>query len=131
MKLTPNQLEAFERDGYLFFPSLFTPAEIAVLHAAVPALYARREVWNVREKGSDLDYISDRMRDTHDLWHAVTGYKGDLIGEASLLGFSLAQTHNPGIAMIVLTLAVMHAERLAVRKPAETYSRVVPVSQPG
>jgi ubiquinone biosynthesis protein COQ4 len=56
-----------------------------------------------RAKGSDLDYISDRMRDTHDLWHALTGYKGDLIGEASLLGFSLAQTGNPGIAMIVLT----------------------------
>src|SRR6185369_15896231 len=44
-----------------------------------------------------------RMRDTHDLWHTVTGYQGDLIGEASLLGFSLAQTGNPGIAMIVLT----------------------------
>lgn len=57
----------------------------------------------VRERGSDLDYIATRMRDTHDLWHTVTGYKGDLIGEASLLGFSLAQTGNPGIAMIVLT----------------------------
>ncbi|MFO0683895.1 MAG: Coq4 family protein [Sandaracinus sp.] len=57
----------------------------------------------LREKGSDLDYISQRLRDTHDLWHAISGYKGDLIGEASLLGFSLAQTHNPGIAMIVVT----------------------------
>ena len=57
----------------------------------------------VREKGSDLDYIASRMRDTHDLWHTVTGYKGDLIGETSLLGFSYSQTHNPGIGMIVLT----------------------------
>lgn len=57
----------------------------------------------VREAGSDLDYIASRMRDTHDLWHAVTGYKGDLIGETSLLGFSFAQTHNAGIGMIVLT----------------------------
>ena len=57
----------------------------------------------VREAGSDLDYIASRMRDTHDLWHTVTGYKGDLIGEASLLGFSFSQTHNPGIGMIVLT----------------------------
>ncbi len=57
----------------------------------------------LREKGGDLDYIAARMRDTHDLWHTVTGYKGDLLGEASLLGFSLAQTGNPGIAMIVLT----------------------------
>jgi len=57
----------------------------------------------VREAGSDLEYIASRMRDTHDLWHTVTGYKGDLIGEASLLGFSFSQTHNPGIGMIVLT----------------------------
>jgi ubiquinone biosynthesis protein COQ4 len=57
----------------------------------------------VRAEGSDLEYIGDRMRDTHDLWHAVTGYKGDLIGEASLLGFTLSQTTNPGIALIVLT----------------------------
>lgn len=57
----------------------------------------------VRARGSDLDYIASRMRDTHDLWHTVTGYQGDLIGEASLLGFSLAQTGNPGIGMIVLT----------------------------
>ncbi len=53
MKLTPQQHEAFDRDGYLFFPGLFTPAETAVLNAAVPALYQRRAAYNVREKGSD------------------------------------------------------------------------------
>jgi ubiquinone biosynthesis protein COQ4 len=57
----------------------------------------------VRAVGSDLEFIGDRMRDTHDLWHAVTGYKGDLLGEASLLGFILSQTANPGIGLIVLT----------------------------
>ena len=40
MKLTPQQYEAFERDGYLFFPGLFTADETAPLNAAVPALYA-------------------------------------------------------------------------------------------
>ena len=53
MKLTDSQRQQFQRDGYLFFPSLFTPAEVAVLTEAVPGLYARREVYNVREKGSD------------------------------------------------------------------------------
>src|SRR6188508_1045225 len=53
MRLTDAQKQQFDRDGYLFFPSLFTPAEIAVLTGAVPELYARREVYNVREKGSD------------------------------------------------------------------------------
>ena len=31
MKLTSEQLDRFERDGYLFFPGLFTPDEIKVL----------------------------------------------------------------------------------------------------
>jgi ectoine hydroxylase len=53
MKLTPDQLAQFDREGYLFFPGLFTPAEIRTLTDAVPALYARREAYNVREKDSD------------------------------------------------------------------------------
>jgi ectoine hydroxylase len=53
MRLDREQLQAFDRDGYLFFPGLFSPAEVAALNAAVPALYERREVFNVREKGSD------------------------------------------------------------------------------
>ncbi|MCW5632729.1 MAG: phytanoyl-CoA dioxygenase family protein [Rubrivivax sp.] len=53
MHLTPDQTAAFERDGYLFFPGHFSAAEVALLNAEVPALYARREAYNVREKGSD------------------------------------------------------------------------------
>jgi ectoine hydroxylase len=53
MKLTPDQLAAFDRDGYLFFPSLFSPAEIKVLLDEVPHLYAQQRPENVREKGSD------------------------------------------------------------------------------
>ena len=37
MKLSADQIAAFDRDGYLFFPSLFSPAEIQVLLDAVPA----------------------------------------------------------------------------------------------
>jgi ubiquinone biosynthesis protein COQ4 len=55
------------------------------------------------EKGSkDEIYFEQRMRDTHDLWHAVTGYRGDVLGEVALLGFSVAQTKSPAIALIVL-----------------------------
>jgi len=53
MQLTPEQIARFERDGFLFFPGLFTPAEAQALTDAVPALYRRREVVNVREKDSD------------------------------------------------------------------------------
>lgn len=53
MRLSREQLEQFEREGYLFFPGLFSGAETKLLTDAVPALYARREAFNVREKGSD------------------------------------------------------------------------------
>jgi ectoine hydroxylase len=53
MKLTPAQIEQFNQDGYLFFPSLFTSEETKTLTEAVPELYQRREVYNVREKDSD------------------------------------------------------------------------------
>ncbi len=60
-------------------------------------------------KKGELDEIKDdgfkwqraRMRDTHDLWHAVTGYKGDVLGELSLLAFILGQFWHPGIALVV------------------------------
>jgi ubiquinone biosynthesis protein COQ4 len=48
-----------------------------------------------------LDWVHARMRDTHDLWHAATGYSGDVLGETALLAFIFAQTWNPGIAFIL------------------------------
>ncbi len=53
MRLSAEQIQQFDRDGYLFFPSLFTPQEIKALADDVPALYAQRRPENVREKGSD------------------------------------------------------------------------------
>ncbi len=53
---------------------------------------------------NDLDpqrrLFSDRLRDMHDLWHVVGGYRGDLIGEASILALSFVQTWNPGVGLI-------------------------------
>ncbi|MEZ4278331.1 MAG: Coq4 family protein [Myxococcota bacterium] len=46
--------------------------------------------------------FAERLRDSHDLWHVVTGYGRDLVGEAALLAFTWRQTGNRGIALIVL-----------------------------
>src|SRR5207244_3175048 len=54
MRLTPAQLEEFDRDGYLFFPRHFSAAEIKALTDEVPALYAQRRPENVREKTGDV-----------------------------------------------------------------------------
>ena len=53
MKLTAEQRAQFDREGYLFFPGLFTPEETKSLTDAVPELYSRRDAYNVREKGKD------------------------------------------------------------------------------
>ncbi|MFO6447201.1 Coq4 family protein [Erythrobacter sp. NE805] len=42
----------------------------------------------------------DRLRDTHDLFHVLTGYGRDALGEAALLGFSYQQNRNTGILFI-------------------------------
>ena len=42
----------------------------------------------------------DRLRDTHDLFHVLTTYGRDALGETSLLGFSYSQNHNNGILFI-------------------------------
>jgi ubiquinone biosynthesis protein COQ4 len=56
-----------------------------------PALSAERRLFGAR------------LRDMHDLWHVVTGYGRDLLGEATLLAFSYAQTRNRGVGFIVAT----------------------------
>jgi ubiquinone biosynthesis protein COQ4 len=50
---------------------------------------------------AELQWVHERMRDTHDLWHAAVGYSGDVLGETALLGFIFAQTWNPGIGLII------------------------------
>ena len=70
----------------------------------------------------EMRWTGDRMRDTHDLWHVVTGYGTDLVGEAAVLAFSYAQTKNPGIGLIVL-LALKKGDRSVRRSLLEAYRR--------
>ena len=53
MELTTEQIEQFNREGYLFFPGQFTPEETQTLTDEVPRLYKQQRPENVREKGSD------------------------------------------------------------------------------
>ena len=53
MNITKEQKEVFDKEGYLFFPSIFSQKEVQNLLYAVPQLYKIREEYNFREKGSD------------------------------------------------------------------------------
>ncbi len=52
MKLTADQLDTFERDGFLILPSLFSPAEVEMLRDAAEAMFAEDCPQNFREQGS-------------------------------------------------------------------------------
>jgi ubiquinone biosynthesis protein COQ4 len=64
------------------------------------------------ETGSDIDrehpfaWYGRRMRDIHDLWHVLTGYGRDAMGEACLVAFSYAQTRSLGFGLIGLAGAL-------------------------
>jgi ubiquinone biosynthesis protein COQ4 len=47
-------------------------------------------------------YVVQRMRQTHDLWHVVTGCETDPAGEVALQAFLYAQTRTPGSAILAL-----------------------------
>lgn len=55
-----------------------------------------------------LDYIRLRVRQTHDIWHVVTGFGTDEPGEIALQAFGLSQMHYPS-AVLILLAGVMSA----------------------
>lgn len=65
-------------------------------------LVAESHKWAPPEsRPNDLtEWYFNRLRDTHDLFHVLTTYGRDALGEASLLGFSYAQNHNGGVLFI-------------------------------
>lgn len=65
-------------------------------------LVAESHKWQAPEaRHADLtEWYFERLRDTHDLFHVLSGYGRDALGEASLLAFSYQQNHNKGILFI-------------------------------
>ncbi len=53
-----------------------------------------------------VTWFGRRTRDAHDLWHVLTGYGTDSLGEASLVAFSYAQTRSLGWAFIAVGAAL-------------------------
>jgi ubiquinone biosynthesis protein COQ4 len=45
-------------------------------------------------------WYARRLRDVHDIWHVLTGYGTDALGEACVVAFSYPQTGSLGFALI-------------------------------
>jgi ubiquinone biosynthesis protein COQ4 len=54
----------------------------------------------------DVSYLTLRMRQTHDIWHTVTGFGTDSVGEIQLLAFQLAQNRSPFAVMLIAAITL-------------------------
>jgi ubiquinone biosynthesis protein COQ4 len=64
-----------------------------------------RKIGDIVDAQHPVIWYSRRLRDVHDVWHVLTGYETDALGEACVVSFSYAQTHNLGFAFIGLGAA--------------------------
>ena len=69
---------------------------------------------------ADADYAVNHLRETHDLWHTVTGFGVDVAGELGLQAFYLAQIRGP-VPLILLAGGLLNGLR---QGPAEVARRM-------
>ena len=63
----------------------------------------------------DLLWYANRLRDTHDMYHVLTGYGRDALGEDALLGYTHSQHGGMGVSFI----AFMGNRQIAKEAPKE------------
>lgn len=64
-----------------------------------------------------IDRYGDRLRDTHDLHHILTGYGRDALGEQCVLAFTYAQHRNLGVGFIAYAGGFELKRRVAPSAP--------------
>ncbi|MDB5454521.1 MAG: putative uncharacterized protein involved in ubiquinone biosynthesis [Caulobacter sp.] len=68
-----------------------------------------------------LAWYARRMRDVHDVWHVLTGYQTDALGEVCVVAFSYAQTRSLGFAAI----AIAGARQFSKARNGQPYLKAV------
>jgi len=73
------------------------------------------DYYKILNSKDDTTFIMMRLRETHDMWHTITGFGTSLPDELGLLSFMMAQVHSP-FSPIVIAAALMKA---ALKNPPE------------
>ena len=98
--------QVFSQPGYAkqFAPGTVGAAYNHFLESTGYSADGLAEVSNINQEEMMLHpyaWFGRRVRDTHDIWHVLTGYKADeSMGEAALVAFSYAQVGGLGWAFI-------------------------------
>lgn len=95
-------------------PSLTTLQQLAagtLGHAYAQSLLAAGfdpDFFEVIEVIGNGTYLDLRVRQTHDIWHVMTGFGTDLAGELGLQAFQLAQIYSP-LSILIVAAGILHA----------------------
>jgi ubiquinone biosynthesis protein COQ4 len=68
-------------------------------------------------------YVMQRIRQTHDLWHVLTGYAPDVRGEVLLQAFTYAQLKSPSALALTVLAALRHPRPWLWRALGRAYRR--------
>ncbi len=60
-----------------------------------------------RKGDTDADYVFGHLRDTHDVWHTVTGFDVDVAGELGLQAFYVTQ-FRAALSVLILALGLLN-----------------------
>ena len=108
-RLASEHVELAERFSDRGFVRQFAPGTVGAAYRAFLETtgYSADGLVQVSKIDSDdqvahpYAWFGRRVRDTHDIWHVLTGYKADeSLGEACLVAFSYAQVGGLGWAFI-------------------------------
>jgi ubiquinone biosynthesis protein COQ4 len=107
----------------------FSYAQFAASEGLSPQQLIRKSRRGLNARRNDIPHpyawFGRRVRDTHDIWHILSGYGRDPLGEACLAAFSYAQTGGLGWALIALgsMLCAAPAKAPVRRAVLEGYAR--------
>ncbi|MEO0759894.1 MAG: Coq4 family protein [Cyanobacteria bacterium J06648_16] len=63
--------------------------------------------YRLREIESDVDYITHRVRKTHDLHHILTGFSFDDYGELGVISVTIGQIRYPAFILMALLASLL------------------------
>jgi len=81
------------------------------------------DFYEVIDITDDVTYFTMCMRETHDIWHVVSGFGIDVPGELGLQAFTLAQTYSP-VSTVLVGGAMFLAPFKNLNSVSEIYNQV-------
>ena len=80
-------------------------------HVSADGLIQARDRTGLREQQPELDpariWFFDRLNPIHDLWHVLTGYEADRLGEVGLLAFTIGQRCSDRTFKLLFWVAIL------------------------